>query len=44
MAEAVGNRVVALRRVRFGPIELADLSEGRSRRLEPAEVEALRSN
>jgi 23S rRNA pseudouridine2605 synthase len=44
MAEAIGNRVVALRRVRFGPIELAGLPEGGSRRLEPDEVDALRSN
>jgi len=42
MAEAVGNRVVALRRVRFGPIELGDLAEGSSRRLSAAEVAALR--
>jgi 23S rRNA pseudouridine2605 synthase len=42
MAEAVGNRVVALRRVRFGPIELGDLAEGRARRLSAAEVDALR--
>jgi 16S rRNA U516 pseudouridylate synthase RsuA-like enzyme len=33
MAEAVGNDVVSLRRVRFGPIELGDLPEGASRRL-----------
>lgn len=33
MAEAVGNEVVSLRRVRFGPIELGDLPEGASRRL-----------
>ncbi len=33
MAEAVGNEVVSLRRVRFGPIELGDLSEGECRRL-----------
>jgi 23S rRNA pseudouridine2605 synthase len=42
MAEAIGNRVVALRRVRFGPIELGDLAEGEARRLSEAEVEALR--
>jgi 23S rRNA pseudouridine2605 synthase len=42
MAEAIGNRVVALRRVRFGPIELGDLAEGRARRLSAAEVDALR--
>ncbi len=41
MAEAIGNGVVALRRVRFGPIELGDLAEGRSRRLSEDEVAAL---
>ena len=44
MAEAVGNEVVALRRVRFGPIELGDLAEGASRRLAPEEVERLRDS
>ena len=33
MAEAIGNEVVALRRVRFGPIELGGLAEGEARRL-----------
>jgi len=33
MAEAVGNEVVSLCRIRFGPIELGDLSEGGYRRL-----------
>jgi 23S rRNA pseudouridine2605 synthase len=42
MAEAVDNRVVRLCRVRFGPIELGDLSEGRARRLGEREVAALR--
>ncbi|HEU4905714.1 MAG TPA: pseudouridine synthase [Solirubrobacterales bacterium] len=42
MAEAVGNEVVALRRVRFGPVELGDLGEGEARRLTTAEVESLR--
>jgi 23S rRNA pseudouridine2605 synthase len=42
MAEAVGNEVVALRRVRFGPIELDDLPEGAARRLSDAEVASLR--
>jgi 23S rRNA pseudouridine2605 synthase len=42
MAEAVGNEVVALRRVRFGPIELGDLAEGASRRLSDEEVARLR--
>jgi 23S rRNA pseudouridine2605 synthase len=43
MAEAVGNDVVALRRVRFGPIELGDLTEGAARRLAPEEIERLRA-
>jgi len=38
MVEAVGNEVVALRRVRFGPIELADLPEGAARPLTPDEL------
>ena len=41
MAEAVGNDVVALRRVRFGPIELGDLAVGKARRLSAAELAAL---
>ena len=41
MAEAVGNRVVSLCRVRFGPIALGQLAEGESRRLTPKEVETL---
>lgn len=43
MAEAVGNEVVALQRVRFGPIELGELPAGEARRLAEAEVEALRT-
>ena len=42
MAEAVGHEVVALRRVRFGPIELGNLLEGEARRLSPTEIDALR--
>jgi 23S rRNA pseudouridine2605 synthase len=42
MCEAVGHRVLELRRVAFGPLRLGDLPEGGSRRLEPAEVERLR--
>jgi len=42
MAEAVGNEVAALRRVRFGPVELGGLGEGEARRLSEAEIEALR--
>ncbi len=41
MAEAVGNGVVALRRVRFGPIELGDLPAGEARRLTEEEVARL---
>jgi 23S rRNA pseudouridine2605 synthase len=41
MVEAVGNEVVALRRVRFGPLVLGDLGEGSSRRLSDEEVAAL---
>jgi 23S rRNA pseudouridine2605 synthase len=42
MCEAVGHRVVALRRVAFGPLRLGDLRPGRHRRLTAAEVERLR--
>ncbi len=42
MVEAVGNRVLALRRVRFGPLTLGDLAEGTARRLSPREIETLR--
>jgi 23S rRNA pseudouridine2605 synthase len=42
MLEAVGNEVVALRRVRFGPLELGDLREGKARRLTDQEIARLR--
>ena len=42
MAEAIGNEVVVLRRVRFGPVELGDLPQGEARRLSEAEVADLR--
>jgi 23S rRNA pseudouridine2605 synthase len=42
MAEAIDNRVDALRRVRFGPIELGDLAEGKARRLSDEEIARLR--
>ena len=42
MAEAVGNRVVALTRVAFGPLELGALAEGQARRLSDPEVRELR--
>jgi 23S rRNA pseudouridine2605 synthase len=41
MVEAVGNRVAALARTRFGPLELGTLPEGRSRLLRPPEVKRL---
>lgn len=41
MAEAVGNDVVALRRVRFGPVGLGALPTGEARRLSEAEVASL---
>jgi 23S rRNA pseudouridine2605 synthase len=43
MAEAVGNEVVALRRVRFGPIALGDLGKGQARRLSATDIAALRN-
>lgn len=42
MCEAVGHRVHALQRIRFGPLRLDDLPEGGHRRLRAAEVEILR--
>ncbi|HEX6456967.1 MAG TPA: pseudouridine synthase [Solirubrobacterales bacterium] len=42
MLEAVGNEVVALRRVRFGPLALGGLAEGSSRRLSEDEIARLR--
>jgi 23S rRNA pseudouridine2605 synthase len=41
MAEAVGNRVEALTRIRFGQLELVDLRPGEARRLGDEEVDAL---
>jgi len=42
MVEALGNRVVALRRVKFGPLALGGLGEGEARRLSEKEVAELR--
>jgi 23S rRNA pseudouridine2605 synthase len=42
MVEAVGNRVVSLRRVSFGPLRLGDLREGKARRLSDGEIAELR--
>ncbi len=41
MAEAVGNAVESLRRIRVGSLELGDLGLGEARRLTPDEVRAL---
>jgi 23S rRNA pseudouridine2605 synthase len=41
MADAVGNDVLALCRVRFGPIELGDLADGDARRLTDEEIATL---
>jgi 23S rRNA pseudouridine2605 synthase len=43
MVEAVGNRVVALQRIGFGPLRLGGLKEGGSRRLSDSEVKGLRA-
>jgi 23S rRNA pseudouridine2605 synthase len=42
-AEALGHRVLRLKRMAFGPIRLGTLPRGRSRPLSPAEIRALRS-
>ncbi|HET8955543.1 MAG TPA: pseudouridine synthase [Solirubrobacterales bacterium] len=42
MLEAVGNEVVALQRVKFGPLALGDLQSGRARRLTDEEIGELR--
>ncbi len=42
MLEAVGHPVVSLERVRFGPLWLGGLEEGRHRRLTAQEIEKLR--
>ena len=41
MAEAVGNEVVALKRIGFGSLTLGRLGEGQARKLRSAQVEAL---
>jgi 23S rRNA pseudouridine2605 synthase len=42
MCEAVGHPVIALERVRFGPLWLGKLEEGQHRRLTAPEIEKLR--
>jgi 23S rRNA pseudouridine2605 synthase len=44
MIEAVGNRVLELCRVRFGPLELGKLREGEARQLSPEEIASLRQS
>ncbi len=41
MVEAVGNRVVELRRIAFGPLKLGKLRDGQARRLSKAEIREL---
>lgn len=41
MVEAIGNRVVVLRRIRFGSLELGRLASGGSRRLSEGEIARL---
>ena len=41
MAEAIGNEVVGLERVRFASVRLGELGSGKARPLRPAEVERL---
>jgi 23S rRNA pseudouridine2605 synthase len=43
MCEAVGHRVLALERIRFGPLSLGRLAPGEHRRLSDAEIETLRA-
>jgi 23S rRNA pseudouridine2605 synthase len=42
MLEAVGNEVVGLRRIAFGPLRVGDLKQGGARRLSGDEIAALR--
>lgn len=43
MVEAVGNRVVGLRRVKFGPLSLGNLQAGQARLLSDKEITQLRA-
>jgi 23S rRNA pseudouridine2605 synthase len=43
MCEVVGHRVIALRRVAYGPLELGTLGVGEHRQLDEAEIERLRA-
>lgn len=44
MFEAVGHRVLMLRRVKFGPLELGDLPRGQWREMTDAEVQKLKKS
>jgi 23S rRNA pseudouridine2605 synthase len=41
MAEAIGNEVVDLERIAFGPLRLGELAEGKARRLRASELRRL---
>ena len=41
MAEAIGNEVVDLERIAFGPLRLGELGPGKARRLRAAELRQL---
>jgi 23S rRNA pseudouridine2605 synthase len=41
MAEAIGNEVVDLERIAFGPLRLGELAEGKARRLRTSELRRL---
>lgn len=41
MAEAIGNEVVSLTRISFGPLQLGELGEGQARRLRGSELRRL---
>ena len=43
MFDAVGHKVLLLRRIRFGPLELGDLKRGQWRELTEAEIEELKN-
>ena len=42
MFDAIGHKVLLLRRVRFGPLDLGDLERGEWRELTPEEVAELK--
>lgn len=44
MLSAIGHPVIGLSRIAYGPLTLGDLPEGAVRRLDPAEVDALRAS